>query len=308
MLRGVAGGVLAVALATTAGYLLVSQGPLGLRGEYRRRVAAVTAGTDARSAAEILRDSDLDHLPPPVAAYVRRSGAVGRPRVVAMRAVMHGRLRSGPDAPWMPFAAEQVNSFTATWRRLFFMRATMRGLPVDALHVYESGRATMRARLCSVLSVIDASGADMSRAERVTVVNDVCVMAPGVLPYMDAAWEELDARRARATFRIDGSDVRAELMFDEDGALADFVSDDRFRADPQGRSFTRQRWSTPILEYSTSDGRALARRGEVHWHAPDPEGEFAYMEFAIDTVDTALTGSGALQPPNRSIGSIRALS
>jgi hypothetical protein len=308
VLRGVARSVLAVALTATAGYLLASRGPLGLRGEYRRRVAEVASGADAPSATQVVRDSDLAHLPPPVAAYVRKSGAVGRPRIVAMHAVMHGRLRSGPDAPWMPFVAEQVNSFTGVWSRLFFMKATMRGMPVDVLHVYESGRATMRAKLCSVLSVIDASGADMSRAERVTVANDVCVMAPGVLPFMDVAWEELDARRARATFRIDGSDVRAELVFDEAGTLVDFVSDDRLRADPQGRSFTRQRWSTPILEHSAREGRVLARRGEVHWHAPDPEGEFAYMEFAIDTVDTAPAVAGVVQPGNRSSGSILALS
>ena len=55
-----------------------------------------------------------------------------------------------------------------------------------------------------VIPVVDASGTDMSRAERVTVVNDICVLAPGVLPFADAVWEEVDARRARAVFHIDG--------------------------------------------------------------------------------------------------------
>jgi hypothetical protein len=284
MLRRVAGAAAAAALLALATYGVAARGPLGLRAEYRRRVVELHSDS-AGEATRIVSESDLDHLPPPVAEYVRRSGAVGRPRVGAVHAVMHGRIRSGPDAPWMPFAAEQTNSFTEVWRRLFLMKATMKGLPVDVLHVYEAGRATMRARVCSLLTVLDASGAEMSRAERVTVINDVCVMAPGVLPFTDAVWEEVDARRVRATFGIDGQDVGAELVFGEDGALVDFISDDRLRADEHGSSFTRQRWSTPVLDQSAYHGLLLASRGEARWHAPDPEGEFAYLEFRMDAVE-----------------------
>ena len=285
MLRRVMGAATAVLLLGAAAYGLASRGPLGLRGEYRRRIAEVVTSTAASMPTPVVTEADLGHLPAPVATYVRRSGAIGRPRVTIMHAVMHGRIRSGPDAPWMPFAAEQVNSFAGKWRRLFFMDATMRGLPVDVLHVYDGGHATMRARVCSLIPVVDASGTDMSRAERVTVVNDICVLAPGVLPFADAVWEEVDARRARAVFHIDGQDVHVELVFGEDGDLVDFVSDDRLRADDRGTSFARQRWSTPISRMAEQHGHMLASHGEARWHAPEPEGEFAYLEFTIDTID-----------------------
>jgi hypothetical protein len=202
-----------------------------------------------------------------------------------MHAAMHGRIRSGSDAPWMPFAAEQVDSFAGRWRRLFFMKATMKGLPVDVLHVYDGGHASMRARVCSLIPVVDASGTDMSRAERVTVVNDICVLAPGVLPFADAVWEDVDARHTRAAFHIDGQDVHVELAFGQDGDLVDFVSDDRLRADERGTSFARQRWSTPISRMAERHGYILASEGEARWHAPAPEGEFAYLEFMIDNID-----------------------
>lgn len=285
MRRRVMGAATAVLLLSAAAYGLVSRGPLGLRGEYRRRIAEVVTSASASMPTPVVTEADLRHLPAPVATYVRRSGAIGRPRVTVMHAFMHGRIRSGPDAPWMPFSAEQVNSFVGKRRRLFFMDATMRGLPVDVLHVYDGGHATMRARVCSLIPVVDASGPDMSRAERVTVVNDICVLAPGVLPFADAVWEEVDARRARAVFHIDGQDVHVELTFGEDGALVDFVSDDRRRADDRGTSFARQRWSTPISRMAEQHGYMLASHGEARWHAPEPEGEFAYLEFTIDTID-----------------------
>lgn len=289
MLRRVMGAAAAVLLLGATVYGLVSRGPLGLRGEYRRRIGDLASNPPTPTTG-LVSEADLRHLPAPVAAYVRRSGAVGRPRVTVMHAAMHGRIRSSPEAPWMPFTAEQLNTFTAAGRRVFFMAATMRGLPVDVLHIYDAGRATMRARVCSLIPVLDAAGADMSRAERVTVVNDICVMAPGVLPFADAAWEEVDARHARAVFHMDGQDVRVELVFSEDGDLVDFVSDDRLRADERGTSFVPQRWSTPVLSAAGQDGRVLASRGEAPWHAPAPEGEFAYLEFVIDAVDYSAPG------------------
>lgn len=285
MLRRVMGAAAAVLVLGAAAYGLVSRGPFGLRGEYRRRIAEVLTSASASMPAPVVTEADLRHLPAPVATYVRRCGAIGRPRATMMHAAMHGRIRSGPDAPWMPFVAEQVNTFAGRWRRLFFMDATMRGLPVDVLHVYDQGHATMRARLCSLISVVDASGTDLSRAERVTVVNDLCVMAPGVLPFADAVWEEVDARRVRALFHVDGEDVRVELTFGEDGDLVDFMSDDRLRAVERGMSFARQRWSTPISDAAEQDGHVRPNHGEVRWHAPEPEGEFAYIEFTIDTID-----------------------
>ena len=288
-------------LLGAAAYGLVSRGPLGLRGEYRRRIAEVTTSASASMPTPVVTEADLRHLPAPVANYVRRSGAIGRPRVTVMHAVMHGRIRSGPDAPWMPFAAEQVNSFAGKWRRLFFMDATMRGLPVDVLHVYDGGHATMRARVCSLIPVVDASGTDMSRAERVTVVNDICVLAPGVLPFADAVWEEVDARRARAVFHIDGQDVHVELAFGEDGDLLDFVSDDRLRADDRGTSFARQRWSTPILRMAEQNGHVLPSHGEARWHAPEPEGN----SRTSSSRSTPSTTPQTIESPLPRVGSMR---
>jgi hypothetical protein len=302
MLRRVMGAATAVLLFGAAVYGLVSRGPLGLRGEYRRRIAEVLTSAGASPPAPVVSEADLAHLPAPVATYVRRSGAIGRTRVTIMHAVMHGRIRSGPDAPWMLFEAEQVNSFAGTWRRMFFMNATMRGLPVDVFHVYDGGNATMRARVCSLIPVVDASGTDMSRAERVTVVNDICVLAPAVLPFADVVWEGVDARRTRAVFHIDGQDVRVELAFGEDGALVDFVSDDRLRADEGGTSFARQRWSTPVLATAPQHGCMLASRGQARWHAPEPEGEFAYLEFVIDTIDYTAHDHAAHRLPKDPIG------
>jgi hypothetical protein len=77
---------------------------------------------------------------------------------------MHGRIRSGPDARWMPFTAEQ-HSFTADVGRLFYLNASMMFLPVQGLHQYVGDTALMRVKAAGL----------------VTLFNDLCIMAPGAL-------------------------------------------------------------------------------------------------------------------------------
>ena len=78
--------------------------------------------------------------------------------------------------------------------------------------------------------------------------------------------------------------MTAELVFNDDHDLVDFISDDRLRSSRDGKTFTPQRWSTPVREYRTIDSRRVSAQGEGRWHAPEPEGEFAYLEFNLDGI------------------------
>jgi hypothetical protein len=140
----------------------------------------------------------------------------------------------------------------------------------------------MRVRLCSLVPITRASGPQMTQAETVTLFNDLCVMAPAALVDAPVTWVPLDEHRVQGTFEHAGNVVRAELVVDDAGQLVDFVSDDRLRSSPDGRSFLPQRWSTPLTGYRDFDGRQLSSLGAARWHAPEPEGEFGYLEFVID--------------------------
>lgn len=287
-----AGTIINLVLLLAAGYGLAAQGPASLAAEYRRRVETALSEP---TRAGVVSESDLAGLPPAVAAYVRASGAVGQPRVVDVRARLHGRIRASASTPWMPFTAEQVNTYGPTTSRLFLMDATKLGLPVDVLHVFVGPSASMRVRLCSVLPVVDAAGPVMDRGETVTVFNDLCVLAPAALVDAPITWQRTDARRVRAEFTRGPHTVSAELLFNDDDELVDFVSDDRSRASADGRHFTAQRWSTPLSAYRAFGARRVATCGEGRWHAPDPEGEFSYVEMTTDHI-TYNTGKAGVRP------------
>jgi hypothetical protein len=258
------------------GYL--SQGPSSFRAEYEREVAArLTSGTTP-----LLTQADLAAVPEPVQRYMRLSGAVGQPRVRNFRARIHGQFRGGPTARWMSFVAEQYNLFDEP-SRLFLMRASMFGLPVVALHEYIGPSATFRVKVASLVPVADARGPDLDESETVTLFNDMCVFAPGALVAPSIQWQPLDAHRVRGTFTNAGHTIHAVLSFNDRGELTDFVSEDRSQASPDGKSFTRMPWSTPVTDYQTLGPYRLFAFGEVRWHAPS--GEFAYMRLYLDGIE-----------------------
>ncbi len=259
-----------------------SQGPTSFRSKYRRRVNR--ALTSQQPASGVVTEADVQRLPEPVAAYLRRSGAVGQPRVTSFRADVHGRIRASTAKPWMTFTGEQVNTFGGKPTRLFLIDATMFGLPVDVFHTLIGTSATMNVKLCSLFPMVNASGRDLDRAETVTLFNDLCVLAPAALVDANVEWHGIDAHRVSGRFTNGTYCVSAELVFNEADELVNFVSDDRLRASEDGKSFRQQRWSTPIREYREFSQRRIATVGEGRWHAPEPEDQFAYIEFVVDHI------------------------
>ena len=247
-----------------------------------------------RSGGPILTERDLDPLPAPVARYVRRSGAVGKPPVASFRAVFHGRIRAGADKPWMAFTGEQVNTYGAMPGRLFKMDATMARMPVDVLHVFTGDSATMRVKLCSLLPMVNTTGPELTRAETVTLLNDLCVLAPAALPDARIIWTPMGGHQARATFTRAGHTVTADLIFDGQDRLVDFTSDDRYQASSDGKALQSQRWFTPLRNYRSFHGRTISTSGRACWDTPD-EGQFSYLEFEVD--DITYGGFGHHQDP-----------
>ena len=257
----------------------LAQGPTSLRAQHDRdgvqRVARVRSP-------QIIGDADLATLPRPIQKYLRVVGVVGHPRVHNFRVRMHGRIRNGPNARWMPIRAEQY-SFVDDPARLFYIEASMLSLPVQGYHRYVDSSAAMRIKAGALVPVVDVSGDEMLQGETVTMFNDMCVMAPATLISPAIVWETVDDRTVRARFTNVGRTIRAELSFNDAGELIDFWSDDRYQTAPDGKTMRKLRWSTPVGGYRSFGRVRLAATGEARWHEPD--GAYAYIELELDAVD-----------------------
>jgi hypothetical protein len=232
--------------------------------------------------AGLVTEEDLNHLPPPVRNYVVFTGAVGKPRIHNFRAVFEGEFRNGLDSPWMKFTSEQYN-FVDPPARLFRMRASRYGIPMEALHMFRGDAATMQIKVASLLQVVDARGAQMNQAETVTLLNDMCLLAPAALIDRERIlWETDGPFSAVAKFSHLGITVTARLEFAASGELTGFVSNDRFLS-TDGKHMENLPWSTPVKSYREVAGRRVAGYGEAVWLRP--EGEFTYGKFRLVTIE-----------------------
>ena len=278
-----------VALLAAVLYGAFAWGPFGLRAEYEELVCHGLEQAASDTAPRHITEADLAALPPLVQRYLRFAGVVGTPHVHGFRARLSGRIRSSSTAPWMPFVAEQY-SFYDPPRRYFWMEATRGGLPLDGLHAYGVDDASMRIRLLSLVPVVELGGPAMMRTETVTILNDMCLFAPGRLLDPAIRWRELDARSVEATYTNGPHTIRAVLVFDASGALVDFWSDDRPALAEDGKTMLPQRWSTPIGDYRAMGPYRLATRGEARYAAPS--GEYTYIELEVHDVSTELGRRG----------------
>ena len=224
-------------------------------------------------------ESDLAQLPSTIQRYLRASGAVGHPRVLNMRARMHGRIRSGVAAPWMPFVAEQY-SFFGEPARYFYMKASRWLVPVHVYHRYAGTSASMRVKALDLVPVASASGSEMTKAETVTMFNDCACSRPLLLSipgFTGNPWTRPGRWRPSpmpATRFVPSS----SSTLDE---LVNFWSHDRRKGEADG-SMRAVPWSTPMRNYRAFGHARLGSRGLGIWHLRD--GPLAYVEIEVDEI------------------------
>lgn len=239
-----------------------------------RKAEALAAPHDE---ARVLTVADIAHLPPPVRRYIALTGSIGRPVVTEITLRFEATMYDAPGAPGMTGPVTQYERFDLP-RRLFLMTTQMKGLPVAVLHDFDSDHATMRVRLAGLVNVVDIGGPELTRAETVTILNDLCLFAPSRLIDPRQTWTEIDDTRAKVAFTLGPNTVSAELVFNEAGELVDFISDDRGALEKDGTLHV-QRWTTPMTRYADFGGWRLASEGDAIWHRP--EGPFVYGHFRL---------------------------
>jgi len=266
-----------LAIAIPLVLLALDARPSGFRSRFAHDRDALLARPVRPGA--VVTEADLAGLPPLMQSYLRRVGALGRPRVRNLRVRFDARMRSSATSPWMPATATQYEFFDPP-ARLFYMNATRGGIPLDIYHRYVDGAATFQVRIAGVWPMVDKRGPVLTRAETVTLMNDVVVMAPAAVLDLPFTWQPIDERSVLATFTNAGNTVSATLAFDAAGDLVGFLSNDRTQEDANGSRSVP--WSTPISGYRAVDGIRIGARGDADW--VEASGAWTYGNFEIRAI------------------------
>ncbi|XFA99041.1 DUF6544 family protein [Candidatus Izemoplasma sp. B36] len=229
---------------------------------------------------EEITEDDLIGLPDSVKNYLNYVGVVGTNKVHHFKADLSLEFKATRDGEFVDGKALQT-SYINPATRLFYMTLKMNGLKVVGLHHFENAEATMKIKLLDILTVTNAYGIEMNKAETVTMFNDMCLLAPSTLIDERISWEEIDQYHVRGTFINQGISISAILTFDESYRLINFYSEDRYYANSNGE-MEQVPWSTPITEYKLNNGLNLPYYGSAIWHFETED--YTYIKMYIKNI------------------------
>ncbi len=259
---------------------IVGCGTLKFHGKYESDVKTGLKQT-ASVPESVLTEKDIEQLPEQVKNYIRYSGSIGKPKVNNFSLEFTGQIRKNEQSEWIPFTTVQYNFLDAS-KRLFFMKAVMKKLPVAGYHCFKNGEAFMDIRLFSLFRVQYQAGKHMGISETVTFFNDMCCMAPATLIDKRIKWLETDGNNIKADFTNNNIKISAWLYFNGKGELINFISDDRYAAG-DNNTMKRLRWSTPMKDVNEVDGYKLAKYAKAIYSYP--EGDLCYGTFNLTHVE-----------------------
>jgi hypothetical protein len=253
----------------------------GLKRMYK---AEVLKGLTHTAVAEksILEDTEIAGLPEPVRKYLAYTGSIGKEKVHNMRIAFFGEFKSDPKRDWFKIESVQYNFFGNNLSRIFLMNGKMFGIPVMGLHTYTNEIANMLIKAAGLITVVDAKGSEARISDTVTLLNDMCCLAPATLTDKRIQWETVDPLTVKAVFDNNGCKVSAMLYFNDKGELINFISDDRYMVMMDG-TIRKARWSTPIRDYKDIGGIKILAYGEAIWNLP--EGDYCYAKFNFKEVE-----------------------
>ncbi len=254
--------------------ILIGFSKSAFEGRFKEDVKAMLE--NLRLSGSILREADLKPLPDLVQEYIRRSGAVGKPKTENFYLEFDGEMRREGE-PWFKFTSRQY-SFIPRPARFFFMKARVKGVSTQGYHFYHPPSAKMTIKALSVFPVVKTDVPEMFPTETVTFLNDLCLFAPGALIDDRISWEKLDELSVRAVFAFKELRIAAVLYFNTEGDLIDFRSEDRYEI----QQMKPLPFNTPVKDYREFDGIRVPSYGEAIWHYSD--GPFIYGKFRLKTL------------------------
>ncbi len=257
---------------------LVQFGTSRLENTYRQDV---TSGLEKMKMEEVVvTNEDLEHLPTPVANYLKYVGVLGEPIIQNVRIELNGEMRQEKGG-WFSFTSDQHNFYGESPSRLFLMKAKMSSLPAIGYHSYQQDESRMLIKLMSLFPVVDEDSNELFQAETVTLFNELCLFSPSALLDKNIKWEAINDTTSNATYSNQGVTISATLYFNNDHQLINFVSDDRF--DLSGGEAEKYRFSTPVGEYKNFNGYNIPTYAELIWHYPQED--FTYGKVFLQNIE-----------------------
>ena len=146
----------------------------------------------------VWQPSEVSNLPEPARRYLTHAIAPGTPLASAVRLRMHGEIKL---KGWLPFTADQV--IRSNGEMLWQATVRQKGIPIRGFDRLVGGEGAMRWKLLGIISVMTASGPDITRSTVGRVLAE-SVWLPAALSAGDVSWTASDPSHPTARVTLLG--------------------------------------------------------------------------------------------------------
>jgi hypothetical protein len=247
---------------------------------FERTAREVRTRAGAQADAPVTED-DLRAVPEPVARWVRWSGAVGKPRISALRVLHNGRLRTAADRPWMPIHGEYVITTRKPAFQWYGKAKVAPAVNVAAVDSYSDGQGRMVVKALSAFPLVDDSSPDVDQSAFGRCIAELTLAPTFFLDRSLVFCEQTGPDRASCTVADGRFSADADLFVNRDGSLDRIEVMRRF--DRGGGRSTLERFVGRSSEPRSLAGRMFPSRIDGAWKLP--EGDLHYVSFELERVD-----------------------
>ncbi|NHF59604.1 hypothetical protein FK220_009650 [Flavobacteriaceae bacterium TP-CH-4] len=234
--------------------------------------------------ARIVRENDLNDLPPIVQRWLRHTGVVGKTWARSVRLKQRGSVRNKPDGAWMPFTATQ---YVDMERTSFIWSTEVRAMPMvktlgrDKLR---NGKGDMLIKLASVIPVVHEGNNDkINTGAALRYLAEICWF-PSAALHKNISWQALDASSAKASLSIGGYEVSGVFQFTSEGAMISFEAPRYYGG---GEDASLETWRIEAVAFNEFEGIKIPYKCAVIWKLK--EGDFEWLRPEITDLEYNLT-------------------
>lgn len=212
-------------------------------------------------------------------AYCLPGGEEAARDVRAVRTTQRGEIRSGPNARWMSFTAEEVvEARESSFRWEARIGGGLKLMTVT--DAYERGHGRLVMSVGGLVPVKKIAGPDVDTGELQRYLASVVFCPSALLNHNSLEWTEVEPLTLRVQDR-NVSGVWVGLNLDEQGKPLGCHAE---RPRLVGKGAVLTPWSAVCSEFREVEGMCVPSHLEVLWHLP--EGPFTY--FRADVISFAV--------------------
>lgn len=245
----------------------------------RKEVASLFKDTHEKKKEKLIDKKDLMNLPYPVKNWLINSNIIGKKKIATVRLKQQGQMRTNKNGPWMWSTAEQYFKVEEPG---FVWKANVKMTPfihLAGIDTFNGREGKMWIKLLSLFPIVNAKGPEIDLSTMMRYLAEMPWFPTAALnPYI--IWEEIDEKKARATFNHNGLSVSGVFYFNQHGDISRFMGK-RYR-EVKG-NFILSDWGGIYKEFKEFEGIRIPSKSDIIWVKEDEV--FKWFECEITDVN-----------------------